>query len=104
MDGKIDPLDSRFERVDRHFRAANALSGSSEMSFSDYQSLESTMLRWYEAGKLEATGCTKSSDCELTHECWNFSFDEGDRIINSRIDSGPDGISGLAFQSVLNPW
>lgn len=63
------------------------------------------MKRWYESDKLLATGFVKgrTDSTYLSHYCSNFELAEGDRIIYSRIDAGPDGVVGLAFQSVQVP-
>jgi len=101
----FDDLDTRYERVDRHFRAINALANSSEISFNDYKKLEETMHDWYENGKLEATGYTKgvNSTDKLLHDCAVFQLEENDRIIYTSVESDPHGIVSISFQSILTP-
>ena len=59
LDGKDSELDTRLERVDKHWYAASLLSSPADtMSFSDYEKLENLMGDWYAKGKLQATGWT----------------------------------------------
>ncbi len=107
LDNKTEVLDTRFERVDRHFSAATALSNSTEMSFNDYKALEEQMQKWYVAGKLASTGYVKNKtdDSELTHTCSNLDLGENDRIIYSMIESSPEGVLSVALQTVkTNEW
>ena len=107
LDNKTEILDTRFERVDRHYSAALALSGSSSMSLNDYKKLEETMQKWYVDGKLRATGWVKDENNgdQLKHDCSNLDLGEDDRIIYSMIESGPEGVVGLALQTVkTNEW
>lgn len=107
LDNKTEILDTRFERVDRHYSAALALNGSSSMSLNDYKKLEETMQKWYVDGKLRATGWVKDENDgdQLKHDCSNLDLGENDRIIYSMIESGPEGVVGLALQTVkTNEW
>lgn len=105
-DGKIDNLDTRYEKVNRHFDTATSLAGTSEMSFNAYTDLENWMLTQYNAEKLATVGWVKGENDadEIPHTCTDYTLAENDRIIYSAIQTGPDGIYDIAFQSVNRPY
>lgn len=57
LDGATDSTDDEYERMDQAMRVLNSFNAPySSFKLSDYWRLQDTMLAWFEAGKLDATG------------------------------------------------
>lgn len=75
-----------YERVDRHWRALTALSGTPDsITFASYENLEKIMDAWYTDGKLQATGYLSgyTGDSRVNGLCSNLELDENDRIVGA---------------------
>ena len=106
LDYKTSTLDTRLERVDKHWYAASLMSSPSDsMTFADYEKLENLMGDWYAKGKLQATGWTDkvNGGDYLQSYCQTMSMENDDKVTYIYIKSSERGVESMQLQTSRIP-